>query len=364
MRLLGLAGAAAAVGMVHAAINSKLLQIPAADPEPSRLSVAVLLPVRDEAVQVRPCVERLVDQQRMPHLRILVLDDCSTDRTAAVAAEMASGDERIRVLAGVAPPAGWLGKPHACAQLAAACPDADVLVYVDADVLLEPLAVVSALEQLATLGVDLVCPFPRQIAGTWAERLVQPLLAWSWLTFVPLRVAERSARPSLAVSCGQFFAVRRDAYDRAGGHAAVRGAVMEDLALARNIRREGGRTTVVDGTGLAHCRMYQDWPGVREGYTKSLWTAFGSPAGAGAVVTALAAVYVVPALAALAGSRAGLAGYLFGVAGRAVAARRSGSRLWPDVFLHPASVAAAGFLTAGSVCRRRQGRLVWKSRSL
>lgn len=364
MRLLGWAAAAAALGTVQAAVNSRLLRIPATEPAPTDSFVAVLLPVRNEAAQVRACLTRLLGQERLPQLRILVLDDCSTDETAAVVADVAAGDERVRLLAGAQPPAGWLGKPHACAQLVAACPDADVLVFVDADVLLEPLAVAAAVALLASLDTDLVCPFPRQLADSRAERLLQPLLAWSWLTFVPLRVAEASSRPSLAVATGQFLAVRRDAYDRAGGHESVRGTVMEDLALARNIRRAGGRTTVVDGTALAQCRMYRGWAELYPGYTKSLWSAFGSPAGAAGVLAASATVYVVPALAAAAGSRTGLVGYLLGVAGRVVTARRTGSRVWPDALWHPASVTAAGCLTAGSLWQHRRGRLAWKGREL
>lgn len=358
-----LVAATAALGAVHAAVNGRLLR-PAPAPAEANESVAVLLPVRNEAAHVRRCLTHLLSQELVPRLRILVLDDCSTDTTAAVVADVAAVDERVYVLIGAEPPPGWLGKPYACAQLAAACEDADVLVFVDADVLVEPLAVASAVAQLEELDVDLVCPFPRQLAATAAERLVQPLLAWSWLTFVPLRLAERSRRPSLAVATGQFIAVRRHAYDRAGGHEAVRDAVLEDLALTRNVRRTGGSTTVMDGTALASCRMYEGWVELYAGYTKWLWAAFGSPAGAAAVVVASTAVYVVPAVAALMGSRSGLAGYLLGVAGRAVTARRTGSRLWPDVLLHPASVLVAGCLTAGSFRQRRRGRLVWKGRAL
>lgn len=362
MKTLWFAAAAAAAATAHAAVNARLLRVPCPDPASTDRSVAVLLPVRDEAAHVGACLTRLLAQERVPRLEILVLDDCSTDATAALVAAAGTGDERVRVLTGSEPPTGWVGKAHACAQLTTMCPDADVLVFVDADVLLEPLAVASAVSALAWLDVDLLCPFPGQLAETWAERLVQPLLAWSWLTFVPLRLAERSSRPSLAVATGQFLVVRRDAYDRAGGHESVRGMVMEDLALARNTRRAGGRTTVVDGSRLAQCRMYQGWAEVRAGYSKSLWSAFGSPAAAAAVFATLTTVYVLPVVAALTGSRSGLAGYLLGVLGRAVIAQRTGSRLWPDALLHPASVAAAGWLTAGSLQQRRRGRLSWKGR--
>ena len=213
-------------------------------------------------------------------------------------------------------------------------------------------------------SLDLVSPYPRQEAESLIERLVQPLLQWTWLTFLPLRVAETSPRPSLAAANGQLIAVRRQAYDTAGGHAAVRGEVIEDVALLRAVKRSGGRGTVVDGTAVATCRMYVGGRDLADGYTKSLWSAFGSPAGATVVMGTLTALYVVPPVAALRGSRTGLLGYLAGVAGRVVSARRTGGRVWPDAFLHPLSILALTGLTARSLRAQRAGTLTWKGRSL
>jgi hypothetical protein len=217
---------------------------------------------------------------------------------------------------------------------------------------------------LVAANLDIVCPFPRQLAVTPAERLVQPLLQWSWLTTLPLRIAERSPRPSLTAACGQFLVVRRTALVRAGGFAAVRGVVLDDLALVRAVKASGGRGGVVDGTALASCRMYPSWPELRDGYGKSLWAAFGSPAGAAAVVSGLALAYVVPAVAALRGSRVGLAGYLAGVASRLVSAGATGARPWPDALAHPASVTFFGYLTVRSLRERRHGTLRWKGRPI
>src|SRR5262249_13837674 len=157
----------------------------------------------------------------------------SDDDTAAIAAAHGA-----RVLRGTALPTGWLGKPHACRQLAAAA-RGDVLVFLDADVRLTPGAVRRATGLLESTGLDLISPLPRQIAEAAAERLVQPLLAWSILTLLPLDVAARSRRPSLTAANGQFLVVRRAAYERAGGH--VPDSVLDDLALLRAIKRTGGR---------------------------------------------------------------------------------------------------------------------------
>jgi hypothetical protein len=322
--------------------------------------------VRDEERQVDACLAAVLAQEGVPGLRVVVVDDGSTDGTAQ--AVQAVGDPRVRLVdAGPLPP-GWLGKPHACASgVAAAAPagDDEVLVFVDADVRLFPDAIAAAVAVLDAHGLDLVSPWPRPLAGGPAERLVQPLSPWLWATTLPLRLAERSPRPSLAAANGQFLVVRRAAYERAGGHAAVRGEVLEDVALLRAVKRAGGRGVPVDGSALAACRMYEDWAALRDGYTKSLWAAVGgSPAAGAAVAAALTAVEVGPALAALRGSRAGLAGYAASVAGRAVVAARTGGRVWPDALAQPLSVLLLDVLLARSVLGRRRGTLTWRGRRL
>jgi hypothetical protein len=325
----------------------------------------VLLPVRDEAPRVEPCLRALL-AQTVAELEVVVVDDGSTDGTAGVVRRVAAGDERVLLVEAGPLPVGWLGKPHACARAVAhADPASDVLVFVDADVVLAPGAVASCVDLLDRHGLDLVSPYPRQVAVSALERLVQPLLQWSWLTFLPLRLAERSPRPSLAAANGQLLAVRRTAYERAGGHAAVAADVLDDLALLRAVKRAGGRGVVADGTALAECRMYDSGAALADGYTKSLWAAFGrSPAGAAAATGLLAALYVVPAVAAATGSATGLAGYLAGVAGRVVTGRATGGRVWPDAFAHPLSVAALAALTVRSWQGRRRGTLAWKGRPL
>ena len=272
-----------------------------------RRPVTVVLPVRDEEEQVGGCLAALLDQRGVDDLRVVVVDDGSTDGTAAVV----RGGGAIRgsgwCRAGHPPP-GWLGKPHACAVgVAAAAPaDGGVLAFVDADVRLFPDALAGAVAMLERHGLDLVSPWPRPVAHGPAERLVQPLVPWLWATTLPVRLAERSHRPSLAAATGQFLVLTRRGYDRAGGHAAVRGEVLEDIALLRAVKRAGGRGGPIDGSRLASCRMYDGWPALRDGYAKSLWGAVGgSPVASAAAAAALTAIWVLPALAALRRSRAG-----------------------------------------------------------
>jgi glycosyltransferase involved in cell wall biosynthesis len=322
--------------------------------------VSLLLPVRDEAHRVAPSLQALLGQQGLRRCEVLVYDDCSGDGTVDVVRRIAG--DRVTVVTGGALPSGWLGKPHACAGLAeAAC--GSVLVFVDADVVLEPDAVAAAVTLLRERRLQWVSPYPRQLARSWLERLVQPLLQWSWLTFLPLRVAERSHRPSLAAANGQFLVVDAAAYRDAGGHAAVRDDVVEDMALARALRRTGAHGGFVDGRDLATCRMYDGSRDLVDGYAKSLWRAFGSPSAAAGVAALLLVTGVVPwllvALTPVAWPAA-----VAGPAGRLVAAVRAGSRPWPDAVLHPLSVIAFVVLVAVSVLRRRRGRLTWKARAV
>ncbi|HEX2772122.1 MAG TPA: glycosyltransferase family 2 protein [Micromonosporaceae bacterium] len=339
--------------------------------------VSVLLPLRDEASRLTPCLRALLAQRGVPAMDIVVLDDGSTDDTAEVVRAVAAGDPRVRLVIGAPLPPEWLGKPYACHQLAGhADPAATALVFLDADVVLAPHAVAASVAALRGAGVQLLSPYPRIVVRSLGERLVQPLLHWSWLTFLPLRAIERSPRPALAAAGGQLLVVDRAGYEAAGGHAAVRDRVLEDIELARAVKRAGGRIALADGSALATCRMYGSWRELTAGYTKSLWSAFPSPAGAAAVVALLLLLYAVPPVVAIGAGAAAIAGvpgaagpaagsgaaYLLGVIGRVVAARATRGRAWPDALAHPLSVLLFAGLIARSYDLRRRRRLAWRGR--
>ncbi len=361
MTWAGSLGAAALTA--HTVANLRAVRTPARDPATVIERVSIVVPARDEAARIRDSLTSLLDQTAVPDLEVLILDDGSTDGTADVVRDVIADDPRARLITGSAPPPDWLGKPHACRQLADAA-TGSVLVFVDADVRLAPHAVAATVGLLRGGGLDLVSPYPRQLADTAAERLVQPLLTWSWMTTLPVRLAERSSRPSLSAANGQLLAMDAAAYRRIGGHAAVRGAVLDDLALARALKRAGGRVAVADGSQVATCRMYQGWDELRDGYAKSLWAAFRSRPSATAVMAGLGLLYVVPPVAALCGSGVGMAGYAAAVTGRYLVAERTGGRSLPDSFGHPLSIGLLAWLTATSWRRHRRGELTWKGRRL
>jgi len=372
-RLLTAASAGAVALAAHTAVNSRLLRHPPAGPQSIEDRVSVLLPARDEADRIGPTLRALLAQRGVPGLEVVVLDDGSADATAEIVRDIAGEDPRLRLIdGGPHLPAGWLGKNWACARLAeAADATSSVLVFLDADVCLAPDGLARTVALLREAELHLVSPYPKQLADGVGPRLVQPLLQWSWLTFLPLGLAERSPRASLTAANGQLLAVDAAAYRDWGGHTAVRDQVIEDVALARMAKRHGFRPAVADGTDVATCRMYADWPTLQEGYTKSLWAAFGSPAGGAATMAALGLLYVVPPVAAVRSLARGrprdavvpMAGYLAGVCGRVLAAQRTGGRS-ADAMAHPASIVVLAALTARSWHARRHGRLSWRGRSI
>ncbi|MGV9672951.1 MULTISPECIES: glycosyltransferase [unclassified Gordonia (in: high G+C Gram-positive bacteria)] len=366
-RALVACGTAMATGSaVLTMVNAATIRVPNALAPSGDEPLSVLLPMRDEARHAGDCLRAVAaaaDRWRGP-VRIVVLDDDSSDGTADILADLAEQIPALEIVSGAGPIAGWLGKAWACEQLSCRAVERGVLVFVDADVRVAPNGFTASVATMRTAGLDMFCPYPRQVAGTPAERLIQPLLQWSWMSTLPLRLAERSARPSLSAANGQFLIVDATTYRRAGGHGAVRDEVLEDIALLRAVKAVGGRGVVGDGSRVASCRMYVGCREIRDGYRKSLWSAFGSPAGAAAVSALLMLTHVVPAVAALTGSRVGLFGYLAGVASRVVSARRTGGRALPDSLAHPISVVAFTGMTVDSVIAHRRGLLRWKGREI
>jgi hypothetical protein len=209
--------------------------------------------------------------------------------------------------------------------------------------------------------LDFVSPYPRQIAQTFSERLIQPLLQWSWLTTVPLRYAESSGRTSMAVANGQFFAVRRSALDAIGGYQSVKHAVIDDVFLARHLIESGSSGTVINGSDIAETRMYASWKEIKAGYGKSLNKAFGSLIGAIFVITFLFGTSIAPLILGLMGNSYGWLGFAAIVGTRVLSAIKSRGKVLDSV-LHPISIAALIYLIVYSYLVRKT--VMWKGRTV
>ncbi|MFM7519515.1 MAG: glycosyltransferase family 2 protein [Planctomycetota bacterium] len=275
-----LVGVAAAVALATAALPALLVvanlrRFAPAPPPGDPHSVSALVPARNEAEAIDGLLDHLL-ASRGVDLEVVVLDDDSRDDTAARVAARAAADPRVRLLSGRPLPAGWCGKQHACAQLAAAARH-ETLAFVDADVRLAPDALARGAAFLDAAAADLVSGFPRQITGQAADRLLLPLIHFILLGFLPLGRARAQPSPALAAGCGQWFITRRAAYERAGGHAAIRRSLHDGVMLPRAYRRAGLRTDIFDATDVASCRMYDTSRATLAGLAKNATEGIGAP---------------------------------------------------------------------------------------
>ncbi len=337
---------------------------------PRRARLSVLVPARNEAAVIGATVRGLLAQTDVD-CEVLVLDDASSDGTAARALAAAAGDPRLRVLAGQPLPPGWLGKNWACHQLAQAA-RGDWLLFTDADVHWEPGALAALQAAAEDTAADLFTVWPTQRTVTWGERLVVPLMALSVHAYLPALAVHHLPGRAFAAALGQGLLFRRDAYQRIGGHAAVRGDIIEDMALAGRVKDAGLRLRMAEAAGLSVCRMYLDWGQVRDGFAKNILAGHGRQPALLLLSTVFHwLVFVFPwlwlAAALLSGGLAAaawpLALVLLGVGVRALTARVSGQRL-RDAALLPLSVILMTLIAARALAWHYGGGPRWKGRTL
>lgn len=229
---------------------------PQVNPETDRVPViSVLIPARNEERGIDSCLESVLASRNV-EIEVIVLDDHSTDRTADVVREIASRDTRLRLESAPPLPEGWCGKQHACYTLAKLARH-EVMTFLDADVRLNPDALARMFAFLVRSKAELVSGFPRQETGTFLEKLLIPLINWILLGFLPLSSMRRRRWTAFGAGCGQWFMTTRTAYDKAGGHAAIKASLHDGVTLPRVYRRKGMGTDLCDASQLASCRMYR-----------------------------------------------------------------------------------------------------------
>jgi glycosyltransferase involved in cell wall biosynthesis len=233
--------------------------------------VSAIIPARDEEASIARAVESVASQPEIDE--VIVVDDGSTDGTARILAELAARVPKLKVLQAGELPAGWVGKNHAVAVGAAAA-KGDWLLFTDADTFHLPGAMRRALADAAEHEAVLVSYSPEQEMETWWERALIP--------FVYCRLAERFvfARvndPSVADAAanGQFILVLREVYEKLGGHSAIRGEILEDVALARRVKHAGSRIYFAAPLGTIRTRMYRSFDAMWDGWTKNLYPLVG-----------------------------------------------------------------------------------------
>ena len=338
--------------------------------------VAVIVPARNEALNIGPCLSGLVGQHYPPErFSILVVDDGSSDDTPAIVADFAARYANIRLLHSPLLEPGWTGKCQACQTGAnAADPHAEFVCFIDADMRVQPLLLRSAVAAASQSGIGLLSLSPQHELVSFAERLILP--CGHYLLGFRQDLAERQSPDSTdATVTGQFMLLRRAAYERAGGHAAVRGIISEDDALGRLVKNAGYKVLLMDGSKLISTRMYSGWESLWHGIGKNLVDMLEGPAStittAFAALTLAWAAYLLPLLDfwdCRAGSAWACAALVLAApaSAAAIGLHIAGARyfripFWYG-FLFPIAYTIGTGIAFDSVLRRMTGRVRWKDR--
>lgn len=239
-------------------------------PPDARPLISVIVPARNEAENISACVATLLNSD-YERREIIVVDDGSVDGTADIARILAShSDGGLRLVEGAPLPAGWLGKNWACWQGYRAS-SGELLLFTDADTRHDDELLAHAVGMLEATGADLVSVFPRQLMETFWERVALPqFFTVLFLRYRNLDRVNRTRDPREVIANGQFILMRREAYEKIGGHEAIRGCVVEDLRLAQVVVRNGGRIHLAHAEELMETRMYRSLAGMVEGWSKNL----------------------------------------------------------------------------------------------
>lgn len=233
-------------------------------------AVQVVIPARNEEASIGRCMESLTAQQGIG-FHITVVDDGSTDRTRAIAESFPG----VRVIPATEPPPGISGKCNALIQGARGA-TAEWLLFTDADTYHYPGSLKAAVREAEDRTVDLLSLSPEQEAVSWSEKMVLPLIFGDLArTYVPARIND-PADPAAAAN-GQYLLVRREVYEKLGGHRQAADKILEDVELARIFKASHYRIWFRYGGGMVRTRMYRDFSSLVEGWTKNLALLFPNP---------------------------------------------------------------------------------------
>ena len=274
-----MAAVSALLALIPAALFLSNLPLYARLPAPraARSGCSVLVPARNEEANISAALHSITQSEGVD-LEIIVLDDGSTDRTAEIVRDFAATDARVRLQASAPLPTDWCGKNFACHQLAQAA-HYPLLVFMDADVRIsrgDSLARLAAFVEES--GATLVSGVPREETRGLLEKLIIPLIHFVLLGFLPLERMRAGTDPRFAAACGQILAVRREAYEHAGGHRSIARRIHDAVALTASFRAHGLRTDLFDATDTFHCRMYRSAAEVWSGFAKNAHEGLGSRA--------------------------------------------------------------------------------------
>ncbi|MEZ4775989.1 MAG: glycosyltransferase family 2 protein [Bacteroidia bacterium] len=324
--------------------------------------ISFLVPARNEAANL-PNLFAQVRGLNYPDYELIVLDDHSEDDTAAIVADEARTDHRVKLLSGKTLPPDWLGKNFACHQLAQAA-SGEYFLFLDADIAeLTPGLAQLALAEMQQRKLALLSIFPDQILGTLGERLVVPLMHYILLSLLPLWAIFRFRFSSLAAANGQFMFFEAGSYRQYCWHEKVRGIIVEDIAIMQEVKKNGLKGMTFVANGWIRCRMYRSFGEAMAGFSKNILAGFGNSI-AGLIVFLFLVYFAWAGLVFYLPGKFLLAGLLLILLIRAGISVLAKQNIGLNLLLHPLQMIILVIISLESVKRRISGKNEWKGRNV
>jgi len=261
--------------------------------------VSIFVPAKDEEAVIERCLRSLLAQESVA-IEVFAVDDRSTDRTPEIVSLIANEDSRLKLIRIADLPPGWTGKCNALQQ-GQAHGKGDWLLFVDADTLHHPRCVATALHRATEQNVDLLSLLPALEAGSFWEGVIQPFAAACLMIVYPLHWVNDPTAERYAFANGQFILIRRSAYDKIGGHESVKDKFVEDINLARQVRKAGLNLELAMGPDLFATRMYSSLSSIIKGWSRIFYAAVDGRPIRLAALTAFILVFSVAGYAAVVG---------------------------------------------------------------
>jgi chlorobactene glucosyltransferase len=243
-------------------------------PKKTGPSVAVLVPARNEALRIRPCLDSLL-QQNYNSYQIYVIDDSSTDETWEILKDyMLRFPHKFKAFKAEPLPEGWYGKPHALQELASHVKE-DYLLCTDADTVHKPDSIGKAMSVAERYKADLVTGYVHHLMPTFAEGTVVPSVYLLTMLGMPLYLIPSTKAPLISHAIGQFMLFRRSFFERIGGYEEVKHQATEDVKMARVVKAHGGKVVFADLRDIVDCRMYSSYREAIQGIAKNAYDYLG-----------------------------------------------------------------------------------------
>ncbi|MFB1098798.1 glycosyltransferase family 2 protein [Terribacillus sp. JSM ZJ617] len=259
---------------------------------PAVKPLSILIPARNEADNIGQLLESLIPQQDYIK-EILVLDDQSTDGTATIVQQFQLKLKNLKLIQGKELPSGWTGKNYACHQLGQYA-EGDWLLFLDADVTVEKSGLL-LLQPYLDGRYHMISAFPRQRVHTFLERMLVPFMVFLVICHLPIRQVTKTQDPKFTAAHGAFICIHKESYQNAGGHAAIKSAIVDDMELMRLMKRSQFPVALLRGEKFASMRMYEANRSVWLGFRKNIFTGTGSNIFLTLFICVLyALIYVVP----------------------------------------------------------------------